>query len=61
MRALNITSGVAVLFATLGFLHLMIHKFIHEAPGPHRIVIAGLMGVAVLSLVGGCLLLKRPR
>lgn len=61
MRALNITSGIAVLLASLGFLHVLVHEFTHEAPGLHRVVIAVLMGVGVLSFIGGCLLLKRPR
>jgi hypothetical protein len=61
MRALNITSGIAVLFATLGFMHMLVHTFIREVPGLHRVVLAALMGVGVLSLVGGYLLLKRPR
>jgi hypothetical protein len=61
MRTLNISSGVAVLFATLGFMHILVHTFIHEVPGLHRVVIAVLMGVGVLSFIGGCLLLKRTR
>lgn len=50
-----------MLFASLGFMHILINTFIHEVPGFHRVVIAALMGVGVLSLVGGCLLLKRAR
>jgi hypothetical protein len=59
MRALTLASGVAVLFATLGFLHVLVHRFIGEVPGFHRVVIAALMGVGALSFIGGCLLLKR--
>jgi hypothetical protein len=61
MRALRISCGIAVLFASLGFIHMLVHNFQHEGPGFHRVVVAALMGVGVLSLVGGCLLLRRPR
>lgn len=61
MRALNILSGIAVLFATLGFLHILAHAFHHEVWGMHRVVIIALMGVGVLSFVGGCLLIRRPQ
>jgi hypothetical protein len=66
MRILNIVSGFAVLFTTLAFGHLLHHHFIH-ASGQDLHSPAFLAGltmaavVGILSLIGGCLLLRRGR
>ena len=63
MRILNILSGLAVLFTTLAFAHLLHHHFLgasHRDPA----FLAGmaiLVVVGVLSFIGGCLLLRRGR
>lgn len=66
MRALNIASGVAVLFTTLAFGHLLHHHYLNASSADLRSVTywsamtaAGIAGV--LSLVGGCLLIRRGR
>ncbi len=66
MRILNIVSGLAVLFATLAFGHLLHHFSTHASPEDFHnpIFLAGMaLGVIVwiLSLIGGCLLLRRGR
>lgn len=66
MRSLNILSGVAVLFVTLAFGHLLDHHFIHTS---HQDLhspafVAGLtlaVVVGIFSLIGGCLLLRGGR
>lgn len=64
MRALNILCGVAVLFTTLAFAHLLHHHFL-GARGAYDIAFvagwAALAVVGVLSFIGGCLLLRRGR
>jgi hypothetical protein len=65
MRVLHIISGVAVLFATFAFGHLLYHFFTH-ADGDVRnpIFLAGMtLGVIIwiFSLIGGFLLLRHGR
>lgn len=67
MRILNVVSGIAVLFTTLAFAHLLHHHFFYAAThddAHNPVFLAGmllLMIVGVLSLIGGCLLLRRGR
>jgi hypothetical protein len=66
MRILNILSGLAVLFATLAFAHLMHHHILHashdDLHSPAFLAgMAALVVVGVLSFIGGCLLLRRGR
>jgi hypothetical protein len=66
MRVLNLVSGVAVLFTTLAFGHLLEHHFSHASPENYRSPVFWLLVVAaaivgVFSLVGGFTLLKRVR
>jgi hypothetical protein len=66
MRILNILSGLAVLFTTLAYGHLLHHHFFRAS---HEDVhspafLAGMAAAAVvgiLSFVGGCSLLRRGR
>lgn len=62
-RALQVVSGVSVVFTTLGFGHIMFHDTVHMVTGHgegglfvavHTIVAAALV---VLSLIGGYFLL----
>src|SRR5258708_40068143 len=66
MRILNILSGIAVLFTTLAFAHLLHHFSTHA---PHESfrdpafmggMAAGVV-VGILSFIGACLLLRRCR
>ena len=63
MRILNIVSGIAVLFTTLAFAHLVQHHFFYAATDDdahNPVFLARMipsMVVGVLSLIGGCLLL----
>jgi hypothetical protein len=66
MRIVNFVSGVCVLFTTLAFGHLLHHYFTHASSEDYQspvfwlaIVLAAAAGF--FSLVGGFLLLKRPR
>jgi hypothetical protein len=66
MRVLNFLTGVAVLFTTLAFGHLLEHHFRHASPEDYRnpifwvmVILAAVTGV--LSLAGGFTLLKRVR
>ncbi len=66
MRILNILSGLAVLFTTLAFAHVLHHHFLHASHDDvHSLTflagMATLVVVGVLSLIGGCLLLRRGR
>jgi F0F1-type ATP synthase membrane subunit c/vacuolar-type H+-ATPase subunit K len=66
MRILNILSGVAVLFATLAFGHLLHHYFTHaSSEDVHSLsFLAGMAfggAVAIFSFIGACLLLRRSR
>jgi hypothetical protein len=63
MRILNILSGLAVLFTTLAFGHLLHHHFA-GAPHDNPVVWAGFAvgaAVGIFSFLGGCLLLRRAR
>jgi hypothetical protein len=64
MRTLNVFSGVAVLFTTLAYGHLLHHFFAHSPESAfHSAAFWAAMGAAgsagILSFVGACLLLKR--
>jgi hypothetical protein len=66
MRILTFVSGLAVLFTTLGYAHI-IHHFSMEAirdggstPGFWAGIIVA-SGIGIMSLIGGCLLLRRSR
>jgi hypothetical protein len=66
MRVLNFLSGVAVLFTTLAFGHLMEHHLHHASAEDYRSPVFWLLAivavvVGVFSLVGGFTLLKRVR
>ena len=61
MRILRICCGVAVLFTSLAYVHLVQH-FTADAPFDHRSVwdiTALAIGAGLLSFVGAFLLLKR--
>jgi hypothetical protein len=61
MRTLQILSGISVLLLVLHFTHVL-HHFFLEAPHDSPVFWAGMVTavvVWVLSLIGGCLLLKR--
>ena len=64
MRLLNILSGFAVLLTTLAYGHLL-HRFLVDAPHDANPAfwagLAAAVGVAILSFIGGCLLLRRSR
>lgn len=61
MRPLNIFCGIAVLFTTLAYAHLLHHHI--SGAGQGDLVFWGLMvpaiAAGILSFVGGILLLKR--
>src|SRR5258708_32269444 len=64
MRILNIVSGLAVLFATLAFGHMLHHFSTHASPDDFHnpifladIVLRGIL--SCLFLLGGCLTLPR--
>ncbi len=64
MRVLNILCGLAVLFTTLAFAHLLHHHFLGAHGAYDLAFVAGwaiLVIVAILSFIGGCLLLRRGR
>ncbi len=65
MRMLHLISGVAVLFATFAFGHLLYHFFTHaEGDVRNPIFLAGMtLGVIIwiFSLIGGFLLLRFGR
>jgi hypothetical protein len=66
MRILHIVTGLAVLFATLAFGHLLYHFSTHGAAEDlhNPIFLAGMtLGVIiwVLAFIGGCLLLRHGR
>ena len=62
MRIVSIWSGLAVLFTTLAFGHLLHHYFVNEGEAAHSppflagMIIGGIVGI--FSLIGGCLLLS---
>jgi hypothetical protein len=64
MRILNIVSGVAVLFTTLGYGHLLHHFFVHASQEDYHsplfwMAIIAALGAGIFSFLGGCVLLKR--
>jgi len=66
MRALDISCGIAVLFTTLAYAHLVHHHLLHSSPEARHnpvILAATLAALAagILSFIGAILLLKRPR
>jgi hypothetical protein len=66
MRILTILSGLAVLFTTLAYAHIIAHHLSHASPqdvhSPFFLLVATLlMIVGLLSLIGGILLLRRSR
>jgi uncharacterized integral membrane protein len=66
MRILNILCGLAVLFMTLHFAHLLHHFLVHNSdPSAHTLAFwaafAGAVVVGIFSFVGGCLLLRGSR
>ena len=65
MRIVSILSGLAVLFTTLAFGHLMHHYFVNAGEAAHSPpFLAGMaigFVVGIFSFVGGCLLLRRGR
>ncbi len=65
MRIVTIFSGLAVLFTTLAFAHLLHHYFLDAGEAAHSPPFLAGMGIGVVigifSFVGGCLLLRRGR
>ena len=66
MRILNILSGLAVLLTTLAYGHLLHHFFLNASHDDvhNPAFLAGMAAGAVvwvLSVIGGCLLLRRGR
>ena len=63
MRILEILSGLAVLLFALFFIHVMHHFYTHS-PDHNLIFWAGMLTAValwILSIIGGCLLLRRSR
>jgi hypothetical protein len=65
MRILTRLAGLAVLFTTLGYAHLLHHHLVHSTREDHQtsvfwvvIIVALISGI--LSFIGAILLLKRP-
>lgn len=65
MRILNILSGLAVLFTTLAFAHLLHHYYLHAGDAAHSPpFVAGMAGgvvVGIFSFIGACMLLRSGR
>ncbi len=63
MRTLNLVCGIAVLFTTLAFGHIMHHHLMHSGQrDPAFWSLFSLAAVVLIfSLIGGCLLLRRNR
>jgi hypothetical protein len=65
MRIVNILSGLAVLFTTLAFGHLLHHYFLNAGEATHSPLFLTEMAIGVVvvmfSFIGGCLLLRRGR
>ena len=65
MRILNILSGLAVLFTTVAFGHLLHHYSVYAGEGAHSppFLLGMTIGVVVafFSFIGGCLLLRQAR
>ncbi len=66
MRILTILCGAAILFATAAFTHLLIHYYQHassenlHSPGFLAKIAVGVV-IAIFSLTGGVLLIRRGR
>jgi hypothetical protein len=63
MRTLQVLSGISILLLTLFFTHVL-HHFYVNSPHDSPIFWLGMAtgaAVWVLSLIGGCLLLRRSR
>jgi hypothetical protein len=65
VRALNITCGIAVLFITLAYVHLLHHHFEHATHEAHHdpiflLSIGAAGAVGIFSFIGAILLLRRP-
>ena len=65
MRILNILSGLAVLFTTLAFAHLLHHYYINAGEAEHSPPFMAGMAIGIVdgifSFIGGCLLIRRGR
>jgi hypothetical protein len=65
MRIVSILSGLAVLFTTLAFGHLMHRYFVNAGEAAHSppFLVGMAIGIVVgiFSLIGACLLLRRGR
>jgi hypothetical protein len=66
MRALRIACGVAILFITLAYAHLMHHHLLHASTQDHAdpvfwVLVFLALGAGILSLIGAVLLLQRSR
>ena len=63
MRALHILSGIAVLFTSLGYAHLVHHFFTHSPHGDLGFwtFMVPAIAAGILSFIGAFLLLKRTR
>lgn len=65
MGIVNILSGLAGLFTTLAFAHLLHHYFLNAGEAAHSPpFLAGMaigVVVGIFSFIGGCLLLRRGR
>src|SRR5260370_40503187 len=65
MRIVSILSGIAVLFTTLAFGHLLHHYFVNAGEAAHSPpFLAGMaigIVVGIFSLIGACLLLRSGR
>jgi H+/Cl- antiporter ClcA len=65
MRVLSISSGIAVLFTTLAYAHILHHHFFHASSDDLRsplfwLAILLALAAGILSFIGAILLLKRP-
>jgi predicted DNA repair protein MutK len=66
MRILNVLCGMAVLFTTLALAHLIHHHAGHASSSDFHspaflASFVAAIAVAILSLIGGCLLIRRGR
>jgi general stress protein CsbA len=66
MRILSFLCGLAVLFTTLAYAHIIHHVLTEQVRGSSpslgfwAAMVAGI-GLGILSLIGGCLLIRRAR
>ncbi len=66
MKVLRICCGVSVLFTTLAFAHLLHHHVHHASAADFRnpvflLIFVAAVAAGILSLIGGCILLKPSR